>query len=1156
MQADSLCLQAYRMRYTNIDSTEADLKRALRLTAASMFDEQTARALTLMGFVRYQQMDFGQALCLADSTIGMSKNQVTLLCADILRMKVLQRISDAGRYYQANSSALRRLSRIEAEKETLRGIDQQLFQYARTEYHFIASTYYYYQQQDSLSRNEMQYVERELEHLNDTTQRAYYYYMMGSGGLVSGDEESILVKEFDYLLTSYTLSKRAGILYFEANSLQALAVRLKNYSERALIRQRFPEAYQILVSQHLSWNENEETSYEDDDDDEWLSTAMARHALHTFSVYDDLFQMACCYRTIGELEALHGHYDASLRAFSQALSCVNMHHRTYYHCQDDTLSLYPPVGEYGAEGDTLLVSNERRWIEDADVLTVPEWMAGIRQQISLVFSCLGDRVGSNYNRNIYLDILECTSQNLEMESRLQELRRQFSVQHRMMWAAMAMLFLVLAMCGLIFFRQELYDIAHLQLLGRQKGRLLRNDKQRVDSLSDELEEIKEQCEVSRMHIARNKSQGFEKRAKVSLVQAVTPLLDRILNEVSRMNRQPEPQPSQLHYVSELTAQIIEYNDILTEWIKIEQGQLSLHISTIDVESLFTILRKGHFAYDQQGITLDVRKTDVRVKADEALTLFMLNTLADNARKFTPQGGRVTVEAKESESYVELSVSDTGCGMSQQDVDTILQNKVYDASLIGTGSASKKGHGFGLMNCKGIIEKYRKTSDIFSVCSFGIESTVGKGSRFFFRLPRVLMLVMLMCYAHVSFARNDASVQNITESSMAYDYYQRCFEANNDGDAETALACADSALMYINPSFVLCDEAGGSASQSSDIQSFLRGDSIDFELLVNLRNQIAVSALIIDDIELYNYNNSICTQLYRLLHEDADLPTFYDRIKHADANIRQITVALVVLCILAIVLIVVIIRSRKKLAGQLTFDLNEKIERERDVLNRLQFEENRFYVQNQVLDNCLSTIKHESMYFPSRINVLVEKMLSGNDELPQLTELTSYYKQLYTLLSSQAERQTQQSVLRNEKVAVADVVRCARSTFADVARKRRFAGELQIEDNLGEAAMPVRADRYAVELLLRHLFDYAVTSFPDASGLRLVFGSDRSFHRLSLYIDGMRLTADEAQMLFTPSSHRIALLVVKQIVRELDALNNNPGLRLVAEPDHIWLTLPY
>ena len=103
-------------------------------------------------------------------------------------------------------------------------------------------------------------------------------------------------------------------------------------------------------------------------------------------------------------------------------------------------------------------------------------------------------------------------------------------------------------------------------------------------------------------------------------------------------------------------------------------------------------------------TLTIIPTEAIVKADKALTLFMINTLMENARKYTQQGGKISVYAEENENYVEISIQDNGLGLSVEDKERILSEKVYDSGKIGLQSTENaaelqknKGHGFGLMN---------------------------------------------------------------------------------------------------------------------------------------------------------------------------------------------------------------------------------------------------------------------------------------------------------------------------------------------------------------------------------------------------------------------------------------------------------------------------
>ena len=61
---------------------------------------------------------------------------------------------------------------------------------------------------------------------------------------------------------------------------------------------------------------------------------------------------------------------------------------------------------------------------------------------------------------------------------------------------------------------------------------------------------------------------------------------------------------------------------------------------------------------------------------------MINTLAENARKYTPEGGIVKIYAKRTDEYVEISVEDNGRGLSTEDMTKIIGEKVYDSQSIG------------------------------------------------------------------------------------------------------------------------------------------------------------------------------------------------------------------------------------------------------------------------------------------------------------------------------------------------------------------------------------------------------------------------------------------------------------------------------------------
>ena len=112
--------------------------------------------------------------------------------------------------------------------------------------------------------------------------------------------------------------------------------------------------------------------------------------------------------------------------------------------------------------------------------------------------------------------------------------------------------------------------------------------QHVEEQNDRYEELHELQEIGKRHVLENKKKNIEQRAKVSLVNSVVPFIDRMRNEIHRLNAVEEPEKirqERLAYVKELTEKIKEYNDILTQWIQMRQGELSLHVESVASISL-------------------------------------------------------------------------------------------------------------------------------------------------------------------------------------------------------------------------------------------------------------------------------------------------------------------------------------------------------------------------------------------------------------------------------------------------------------------------------------------------------------------------------------------------------------------------------------------
>ena len=1079
---DSLNGKAYAYRYRSLDSSYKYADAAYR--QVNFYKSGKAEASNNLGFCAYMNMDFDRAEALHKEVYKLTKNELELLIADIGLMKIFQRTAMNKEYYDYRNSALRRMKRIREESDLFADRHETLrLDYAFTEFFIVSSIYYYYLQQRQEAIDALNQIPED-EALTDTNQLLYYHYIKGSASLVEANNpEERKLREFDQLYYTWRIAVQSKNPYFEGNGLQGLAnlmVSPANFEFYRVRRTHALDQFDFPV-------------------DSLMPLRMAQLALEKFQEYDDLYQIAGAYVSIGKYLNAHGRYSEALNTLTKALDCVNQHHLLYYHYKADTLDKLWPY----AEGDTTYTGVP--WITEEKVKTVPEWISRIREQLSVSYAGLGMKHASDYNRNIYLDILNFTRQDKELESRYISL--EAGSRQMTLVLSVVIVGLVLVVILWWFFNkssktrnqvdvERLQQILSLcrditssipmnvpliqqgidQLFGKgrmtleipEEGkaalvpvhRLSKDEKalvhvlepyiiwaadneQMVEALSDERIQLEKQRYVYEQHIAGNKRQNLIKKACLAIVNGINPYIDRILNEVHKLTEKgyiddEKIKKEKYQYIDELVTTINEYNDILALWIKMKQGTLSLNIETFGLNELFDLLGKGRRAFEMKEQTLEIEPTHAMVKADRALTLFMINTLAENARKYTPEGGVIKVYARTTDSYVEISVEDNGRGISAEDVAQIIGEKVYDSRVIGMKNATdadelkeNKGSGFGLMNCKGIIEKYKKTNELFRVCVFNVESELGKGSRFYFRLPSGVRKVIgvLLClllpfgmgsclYDPIPPMLQDTdSIVVITDSAYedlldaASDYANAAYFANVDEQYEIALQYADSAILLLNEHYQKYARPDATHRYMKLVGEGIPAEILwwnelfdsDYHVILDIRNEAAVAFLALKQLDAYSYNNSAFTDLYKLQGEDQTLEGYCRQLERSNINK---TVGIILCFVLLIVSLVgyYLLYLRKRIQNRLSLEqvleINQKVfaaslirPQEQENAEALQREESTLKeIPQRIVDeafgsvNELLTIDRMGIAVYNETTHLLEYASSPGQEMPEMVQL--------------------------------------------------------------------------------------------------------------------------------------------------------------------------
>jgi signal transduction histidine kinase len=162
---------------------------------------------------------------------------------------------------------------------------------------------------------------------------------------------------------------------------------------------------------------------------------------------------------------------------------------------------------------------------------------------------------------------------------------------------------------------------------------------------------------------------------------------------------------------------------LLDVARIESGGLAVERTRVAVEPLLdevaALLRPG---VERRGQRLDRRVAAglPAVSADRDRLLQVFSNLVDNAGKFTPAGGTITVSADGDQGAVRFCVSDTGSGLSPELVPHLF-DRFWQAKR-----TDRRGIGLGLSIVKALVEAHDG--------QIGVESTLGQGTTFRFSVP--------------------------------------------------------------------------------------------------------------------------------------------------------------------------------------------------------------------------------------------------------------------------------------------------------------------------------------------------------------------------------------------------------------------------------------
>ena len=204
--------------------------------------------------------------------------------------------------------------------------------------------------------------------------------------------------------------------------------------------------------------------------------------------------------------------------------------------------------------------------------------------------------------------------------------------------------------------------------------------------------------------------------------------DLLLTMASPESPLTDTQRDYLETIARNGRHLLDFINELLDLSKIAAGRMQLSLEPLALDALFREVAdsvRAQLEARKHKLAIEPQSETLLVTADRGRLRQVLLNLLSNAIKFTTDGGRITLSAQLAGDRVRVAVSDSGIGIAPEDQEKLFREFVQ---LDGSPSRRYEGTGLGLALSKRLVE--------LQGGAIGVDSQLGKGSTFWFTVPRV------------------------------------------------------------------------------------------------------------------------------------------------------------------------------------------------------------------------------------------------------------------------------------------------------------------------------------------------------------------------------------------------------------------------------------